>query len=55
MLGHYKVKHQGLQPLHARARQLADEIGRVRFEHVRREANAHADRLANMAMDEAGQ
>jgi probable phosphoglycerate mutase len=53
MLGRYKVKHPGLQPLHARARLLAHAIGRVTFEHVRRESNAHADRLANAAMDEA--
>ena len=51
MLGRYKVKHPGLQPLHARARLLAHEIGRVTFEHVRREHNPHADRLANEAMD----
>ena len=51
MLGHYKVKNAGLQPLHAKARLLAHEIGRVTFEHVRREQNAHADRLANAAMD----
>jgi probable phosphoglycerate mutase len=52
MLGRYKVKHPGLQPLHARARLLADEIGRVSFEHVGRSLNAHADRLANKAMDD---
>jgi ribonuclease HI len=54
MLGRFKVKHPGLQPLHAKARLLALEIGRVTFEHVRRESNADADRLANAAMD-AGQ
>ena len=54
MLGRYRVKHPGLQPLHARARLLAHEIGGVTFEHVRRESNAHADRLANTAMDGAG-
>jgi ribonuclease HI len=54
MLGRYKVKNAGLQPLHARARLLANEIGRVTFEHVGRAMNAHADRLANLAMDEAG-
>jgi probable phosphoglycerate mutase len=53
MLGNYKVKHPGLQPLHARARMLAYELGRVTFEHVRREKNVHADRLANTAMDDA--
>ncbi|PYR33180.1 MAG: bifunctional RNase H/acid phosphatase, partial [Acidobacteria bacterium] len=54
MLGNYKVRNAGLAPLHADARRLVVEIGRVTFEHVRREANAHADRLANAAMDEAG-
>jgi ribonuclease HI len=53
MLGNYKVKNAGLQPLHAKARLLAHEIGRVTFEHVGRAQNAHADRLANTAMDKA--
>lgn len=53
MLGRYKVKNAGLVPLHARARILAREIGRVSFEHVGRAKNAHADRLANTAMDAA--
>ena len=53
MLGNYKVKNAGLQPLHARARLLAHQIGRVTFEHVGRSLNAHADRLANSAMDDA--
>jgi probable phosphoglycerate mutase len=53
MLGNYKVKNAGLQPLHAKARVLAHEIGNVSFEHVGRAKNAHADRLANAAMDEA--
>ena len=51
MNGNYKVKHPGLQPLYARARLLAIEIGRVTFEHVGRALNAHADKLANQAMD----
>ena len=51
MLGNYKVKNAGLQPLHARARLLAREIGTVTFEHVGRALNKHADRLANTAMD----
>jgi ribonuclease HI len=53
MLGNYKVKNAGLLPLHAQARRLAHEIGRVTFEHVGRDKNAHADRLANTAMDAA--
>jgi ribonuclease HI len=47
------VKNPGLQPLYEEARRLASRIGRVRFEHVRREFNQDADRLANEAMDEA--
>ncbi len=54
LLGRFKVKHAGLQPLHGRARLLAHEIGRVTFEHVGRARNAHADLLANAAMDAAG-
>jgi len=53
MLGNYKVKNAGLLPLHAKARALVREIGRVTFEHVGRAKNAHADRLANAAMDGA--
>ena len=53
MLGRYKVKHPGLQPLHAEAKALAGRIGRVTFEHVRREQNREADRLSNLAMDMA--
>ena len=52
MLGNFKVKNSGLQPLYAKARVLAHDIGRVTFEHVRRESNKDADRLANQAMDE---
>jgi probable phosphoglycerate mutase len=53
MLGRFKVKHPGLLPLHAKARLLAHDIGSVTFEHVGRALNAHADRLANAAMDDA--
>ena len=55
MTGVYRVKNPGLQPLFAEARTLVRQIGRVRFEHVRRALNADADRLANEALDEAGQ
>ena len=53
MLGEYRVKHAGLKPLAAEARLLVMQLDRVDFEHVRREENAEADRLANLAMDEA--
>ena len=51
--GEYRVKNSGLQPLYQDARALINRIGRVTFEHVRRELNKEADRLANFAMDEA--
>ena len=53
MRGEYRVKNPGLLPLYEEARDLVRQIGRVRFEHVRREHNKDADRLANEAMDEA--
>jgi ribonuclease HI len=53
MKGVYKVKNEGLKSLYGQARLLAARIGRVTYEHVPREQNAHADRLANQAMDEA--
>ena len=52
MNGEYRVKHPGLQPLHSEARTLAGALDRVTYEHVRREQNRHADRLANLAMDQ---
>jgi ribonuclease HI len=51
--GEYRVKNPGLQPLFEEARSLVRRIGTVTFEHVRREFNREADRLANEAMDEA--
>lgn len=53
MRGVYRVKNEGLKPLHGQARLLAHRIGRVEFSHVPREQNKDADRLANLAMDEA--
>jgi ribonuclease HI len=51
MRGEYRVKNPGLLPLYDEARALMRTIGRVTFEHVRREFNKDADRLANEAMD----
>ena len=53
MLGEYRVKHPGLRPLHQTAKALVSRFKRVSFEHVGRALNAHADRLANAAMDGA--
>jgi ribonuclease HI len=51
MRGNYRVKNQGLQPLHREAQRLAELVGVVTYEHVRRELNKHADRLSNLGMD----
>lgn len=51
--GEYRVKHAGLRPLYDEARSLLARIARVRIDHVRRELNKDADRLANEAMDAA--
>jgi ribonuclease HI len=53
MLGRSKVRNAGLKPLHGQARLLAARVARVSYEHVPREMNGDADRLANVAMDEA--
>ena len=52
MSGRYRVKNPTLQRLHAQAREVASGFRRVRYEHVRREANKEADRLANKGVDE---
>ncbi len=53
MSGRWQIKHPALQPLASRARAAARRLGRVSYEWVPRARNAHADRLANQAMDEA--
>jgi ribonuclease H / adenosylcobalamin/alpha-ribazole phosphatase len=51
MSGRWKIKHAALQPLALQARDLASRFERVRYEWIPRAQNAHADRLANEAMD----
>ena len=53
MRGQYKVKSEDLQPLFERARKMAAGFHSFRIDHVYREQNRDADRLANEAMDEA--
>jgi ribonuclease HI len=50
--GIYKVQNPGLRPLYERAKRLIAQLGWFGIEHVRREQNREADRLANLAMDE---
>lgn len=52
MTGHYKVKNAGLMPLFMQARNLANRFASFKIEHVRRENNKLADKLANDAMDQ---
>lgn len=54
MNGDYRVRHPDLLPLYARAVDLALTFPQVRFEHVPREQNPGADRVANMAIDTRG-
>ena len=51
LTGRYRVKSPHLQPLHRRLRELVGAFERVRFEHVPRERNGEADRLANEGVD----
>ena len=53
MTGQYKVRNPNLKILHERARALITQLDAFRIEHVRRENNREADRLANEAMDAA--
>lgn len=55
MSGRWKIKHPDLIPLAAAARSAAAGLAAVRYTWVPRELNSHADRLANEAMDLAGQ
>ncbi len=53
MSGRWQVKHPGMKPLAAEAASLVRQLGAVRFTWIPRIRNAHADRLANQAMDAA--
>ncbi|WP_375488280.1 bifunctional RNase H/acid phosphatase [uncultured Mycobacterium sp.] len=55
MSGRWQVKHPDLAELHKRARALASRFERISYTWVPREQNAHADQLANEAMDAAAQ
>jgi len=53
MKGHYRVKSFALRQLHERARRLAASLAYFAIEHVPREQNREADRLAHEALDQA--
>jgi probable phosphoglycerate mutase len=52
LAGRFKVKNERLRILHATASDLAGRFASVRFEHVPRARNQHADRLANQGVDD---
>src|SRR3712207_9231686 len=51
MSGRWKVKHPDMQKLALQARQIARQLGSVRYTWVPRAQNGAADALANSAMD----
>ena len=50
--GQYKVRHPELKQLYERAQSMIRRLEWFQVEHVRREKNRDADRLANQAMDQ---
>lgn len=53
LTGTYRVKSEDLRPLFQQVQQLVRGFREFRVRHVRRALNAHADHLANRALDEA--
>ena len=51
--GVYKVKSPDLKPLHERARSAIARLESFSIQHVRREHNREADKLANKVLDAA--
>ncbi len=49
--GEYKVNHPALKELHGKALKMIDDLEAFEINHVLREKNREADRLANLAMD----
>ena len=52
LAGRFKVRNARLIELHAEVRQLTSGFRSIRYEHVPRERNREADRLANQGVDE---
>lgn len=49
--GKYKVNSENLKPLHKKTLELINTFDVILFEHIKRNLNKYADRLANNAMD----
>jgi ribonuclease HI len=52
--GEYRVKDASLRDLYARVREALEGFEHWSIRHVRRDENAHADRLVNDALDARG-
>ena len=52
MQGMWKIKHPGIRPLALRAGALLAQFRERTIEHIPREENGEADKLANRAIDE---
>jgi ribonuclease HI len=52
--GAYKVKHAAMKPLHRQALEALEGFERWSLRSVRREHNARADELVNLALDSLG-
>ncbi len=53
LTGVYKIKEATLRPLAARVLALTNKFDSITFTHVPREKNAEADKLVNLAIDQA--
>ena len=51
--GRYKVKNEGMKPLHAEAKKALAGVDKWSVRHVKRAQNADADALVNEALDNA--
>jgi ribonuclease HI len=51
ILGEYQVRNEGIRPFYESAQRWIAMIPRFSIQHVRREHNTEADKLANQAMD----
>jgi ribonuclease HI/probable phosphoglycerate mutase len=51
MTGTYKVKAENLLPLYTEAMELSKRFRIIKFNHIKRELNKQADKLANSALD----
>jgi ribonuclease HI len=52
LAGQYKVKNEGLKPLHLEAQSLLRSFRRFKLTHIPREENTLADEMSNRAIDE---